>query len=540
MKKKWIVGIIIIPVLISASYLPTKAITKTNPKENLNEYVIEEIELGTDLYSNFGGAIVNDGSNDILYMWGDNDYGQLGDGTTESSTLPIAIDLNNDGNPYNEGQLSNLTLGSGHTGIVKENGTLFTATYAWGNNNHGQLGYSQNYQNSLIPNEVTLTTEKNTILNVESLDFYNNTSAEVIIIDDTEYIKTWGDNTYAQLGTGSVKDEYLPTTIITTEVGMIDVFSNNGLTMEAAIKNETGQDTLYGWGYNGYGELGFNGANFVFTPQMLDLNFDGSYNEGDITALSGDMGTTGVVANNQLYMSGMNAQGQLGNGTTFDRNNYEIVTLPEGTINGLNLDFINSSSVLIDNQLYGWGDNFFGQLAQGNTDKYLRPTLIETASLGTINQIATGGGSLFVLISNGNNQIVYGTGANLNSELAMGGAYQGLYLSLTPSVIQTYNPIIDASALTINSLTSSSLYLNYDFKMNGANGVIVELLTEDNVVLQQNDGETINDILSGYFYIGDLNSGTTYTYEIRVYFTRPGSSQREYFETTNITFTTLE
>lgn len=71
----------------------------------------------------YSGVVTRDGS---LYMWGDNEYGVLGDGTTETNSVPIKI---RDG-------VAAVSLGYNHSGAVMRDGSL----YMWGNNDDGQLG----------------------------------------------------------------------------------------------------------------------------------------------------------------------------------------------------------------------------------------------------------------------------------------------------------------------------------------------------------------------------------------------------------------
>jgi alpha-tubulin suppressor-like RCC1 family protein len=62
------------------------------------------------------------------YCWGDNDHGQLGDGTTVDRTTPVPV--------ANGLSFASLTAGGGHTCGLTTAGTA----YCWGYNFAGQLG----------------------------------------------------------------------------------------------------------------------------------------------------------------------------------------------------------------------------------------------------------------------------------------------------------------------------------------------------------------------------------------------------------------
>ena len=72
---------------------------------------------------NHTAVVKSDGS---LWMWGDNHYGQLGNGSTERSNIPVKVMDN----------IAAVSCGNDHTVAIKTDGSL----WAWGSNKFGQLG----------------------------------------------------------------------------------------------------------------------------------------------------------------------------------------------------------------------------------------------------------------------------------------------------------------------------------------------------------------------------------------------------------------
>ena len=137
------------------------------------------VELGP-----YHGAAILDGQ---LYMWGDNGYGQLGLGDTETRLRPQLVPLN--------GTVTAVSVGYRCTGAIV-NGTLWT----WGENYDGQLGIGTTTWEELTPQRVPLEGP------VSSIKMSRHTSAA--IVGGTLYM--WGFNGEGQLGDGTTTSRSAP------------------------------------------------------------------------------------------------------------------------------------------------------------------------------------------------------------------------------------------------------------------------------------------------------------------------------------------
>jgi alpha-tubulin suppressor-like RCC1 family protein len=215
-----------------------------------------------------------------LYAWGDNSYGQLGDGTTTQRTRPTYV-----GSSY-----AFVAAGANHTLAIDTVGNLF----AWGNNSDGQLGDKSSTQR-LTPTWITAgvkavaaggahsilvftdgtlwacgynlrgqigqgvsTVGSNTLLKVGGIGSVETFAAVTAGYDFSVAITTggvpyaFGDNSNGQLGNNTTTWPYSGAPLM---VGGGFVLTSAAAGFHHVIGITTG-GTLVGWGYNVDGEVG--------------------------------------------------------------------------------------------------------------------------------------------------------------------------------------------------------------------------------------------------------------------------------------------
>ena len=160
--------------------------------------------------------------------WGSNNHGQLGDGTTTSTHLPVWL--------RSFGSANAIAAGENSTVAVRIDGTL----WAWGWQKYGQLGDGVSTDtNVLTPKRIGSDSNWRSV--AAGQDFN-------LAIKNDGTLWGWGRNSnYGQAGVGSTADISTPRQIGTDSTWKMVVA---GRTHAAAIKND---GSLWLWGNNGNG-----------------------------------------------------------------------------------------------------------------------------------------------------------------------------------------------------------------------------------------------------------------------------------------------
>ena len=331
-----------------------------------------------------------------LYAWGRNLYGQLGDGTTVNKSTPTAI-----------GALSWAAVSALDTstvGLLKNTGALFT----WGRNINGQLGSGTTVDRS---SPVQVGTSSYTMVNAKG----TGTNIYAIGIDGSLY--AWGDNAYGQIGDATKVNRSSPVRTFNYDYSSFKMVASGNHTL--AIANTDG--SLWVWGRGNEGQLGDGTTVSKSSPTQLGTS--------SWTFVSvGASHSVGITTDGNLYVWGNNASGQLGDGTTVGGRSSPTL-VPTFVNSWSDVATGNSFTMAIsslDSSLWTWGRNFTGNLGDGTTVNKSSPVKIGTSSWAKVaaaNNTAygiTSDGKLFAWGSGNFGALGDGTTINKSSPVQIG------------------------------------------------------------------------------------------------------------------------
>lgn len=312
--------------------------------------------------------------------WGLNDQGQLANGNTTNQSTPVSISSLN--------ETKSVQSGLQHACAVSMSGTL----RCWGANYDGQIG---NEQRSNLPVTNPFLVQ---ISNVQSIALGFAHSCALV----ESKLSCWGNNSLGQFGSGLTTSFLKPTQIGTlTWSGLSSRWNTNcgvsdGLTVSC-------------WGQNNLGQVGNNLVGTKYSPVKI------SSAPADSLA-AGDSHSCMTVSGN-LSCWGANFAGQLGTGTL---DSTKSVTAAASAFAGAQKVIVgpSNSCIISSGALKCWGLNQSGQL--GTTSEFLQ---IFVAMSSGVTAAAVGGSHICAIRNSselwciGNNnfgQLGIGTAGNRN------------------------------------------------------------------------------------------------------------------------------
>ena len=240
-------------------------------------------------------AIKSDGT---VLAWGENSYGQLGDGTTTTRTAPVQV--KGIGGTGSLTGIKAIAVGSWHTVALQWNGTVC----AWGSNSFsGMLGDGTTIHRS-TPVQVK---------NLSSITFIAAGWAHTVALKLDGTVWVWGYNGNGQLGDGTTKDKSTPVQVKNL-TGVISVSLGESHTVALKVDG-----TVWAWGGNSYGQLG-DGTTTIRTTPVQVKGVGGTGNlTGFVIVSASTYHTIALQSNGTVCAWGDNCYGQLGDGTMLNQ-----------------------------------------------------------------------------------------------------------------------------------------------------------------------------------------------------------------------------
>jgi alpha-tubulin suppressor-like RCC1 family protein len=275
------------------------------------------------------------------FCWGKNEAGQLGDATTAARAAPVRVNSST--------TFRLLRAGASHTCGLSRAG----AVLCWGANNFGQLGDGSRSAHA-SPVAVSLPAPA-----VALATGSNHTCA--LTGDGVAYC--WGQNRASQIGDGSSTDRSAPTQVV-TDARFVSIAAGQQHTCGVAPNGNA-----YCWGANGSGQLGTGVPGGSSWPQQVDASV------GFTTIVAGYSHTCARSRDGRAWCWGQNAHGQLGDGSTTTRTRpvavsglSSLVTLQAGAAH--------TCGVTSSGEAFCWGYNIEGQLGGGDRENASTPSRI--------------------------------------------------------------------------------------------------------------------------------------------------------------------
>ena len=215
-----------------------------------------------------------------------------------------------------------------------------------------------------------------------------------LAIDNEGQLWAWGNNSSGQLGDGTTSNKNNPTRI-TENIKYKEISAGRNHCI--AIDSE---GNLWVWGDNSRGQLGDGTTISKNIPNKVEFQVKFCQAQA-----SGRLYSMAIDNEGNLWSWGLNDQGQLGDGTTINKN---IPTKIEIDTTFKKFSIGENHSIAVDNRgiLWAWGNNYYGQLGDKTTKDKLVPTKIKE---NTIFQNVLAGSQFSIGIDENYNLWTWGT-----------------------------------------------------------------------------------------------------------------------------------
>lgn len=244
-------------------------------------------------------------SDNKLYCWGGNEVGQLGNGTFDQSSTAVAID-----DQDIDGNIVEVALGDHHSCVLTDQ----SGVYCWGGHERGQVGIGSSETAAFATPQYVeafdeMMAEGESIIDLVAGGQHTCAVSESLP-GSADTLYCWGRNDNGQLGLGDTEDSSLPRGVsvdVTEEGSSVEVRGVAAGALHSCAYDEDGD--VYCWGRTSSGRLGVD-EEFESLSQPDPLLVEGL---PSVNALySGGAMSCAVMSEGEHACWGSNSHGQLG------------------------------------------------------------------------------------------------------------------------------------------------------------------------------------------------------------------------------------
>ena len=320
--------------------------------------------------------------NGNVLAWGNNEHGQLGDGTTTNQSYPVPV--------HGLEHVSGVYADWRQSYAITEDGSV----WAWGSNASNLLNIDEE-DHDFKPVRVE------GLPNIKQLavgNFY------VLALAEDGTVWGWGEDDNGHIGVGTAFVEYNEP-VQTHNLDNVESIYTNSRSSHA-LKAD---GTLWSWGNNRHGVLGLGtDADYISEPQQVQgIN---NIQQVDVTYWH----VLALADDGTVWSWGRNEQGQLGDGTETNRNEpYHVAEL--SGVEKVGVTPTSSYAFKEDGTIWSWGNNFNSNLGDGSNERRTSPVQVQNINDAIFFMPMRRGGLVIRMDSS-----IWAWGANFSGQLGDG------------------------------------------------------------------------------------------------------------------------
>jgi alpha-tubulin suppressor-like RCC1 family protein len=311
-------------------------------------------------------------SDDKLFCWGRNNFGQLGNNSTNDSLVPTAVD------DSVLGAVAYVSVGGNFTCAIRK---IDNKLFCWGTNSYGRLGINNSNTDTSSSFPVPTAVDSSLLSRVSYVELGGSHACAIRRDDDKLFC--WGRNNWGQIGNnGELTDIFISPALVADNVLNAVSTVSAGPSSTCALRKSDGKP--YCWGSNQFEMLGLGSTvTRITSPSAVVDTLLGASSEIKV----GFSHSCAIKAsNNKVYCWGRRFNGSIGDGSTQQFVNVSTPSLIDDSLldAASQLDVSNTFSCAIknsDNQLFCWGGNGDGQLGDGTQNNRFSPRAVDQTNL---------------------------------------------------------------------------------------------------------------------------------------------------------------